>query len=70
MNKCLNYKNGLFQVTDVKMINEINIIGKADIKVDSEEFCQGNDDQENYHGMRWIIICSSTVLMLFLNCYL
>ena len=52
MNKCLNYKNGLFQVTDVKMINEINIIGKADIKVDSEEFCQGNDDQANYQGMR------------------
>ena len=36
---------------------EMNLIGEADIKVDSEEFCDANDDQANYDGMRWIIIC-------------
>ena len=44
----------------------MNIIGEAHIKVDSEEFCDANDqDQANYDGMRWIIICSSAVLMLY-----
>ena len=40
-------------------MNETNLISKADIKVDSEEFCQ-----ENYDGMRWIIICLFTVYLL------
>ena len=42
-------------------MNETYLIAKADIKVDSEEFCQAN-----YDGMKLIIICSSTVLMLYL----
>ena len=44
-------------------MNETNLIAKADIKVDPEEFCQAN-----YEGMRWIIICSSTLLMYFFYC--
>ena len=27
---------------------EMNLIAEADIKVDSEEFCDANDDQANY----------------------
>ena len=46
------------------------LIREADIKVDSEEICDANDDQANYDGMRWIIICSYTVLMyLFYSCF-
>ena len=41
---CQNY---FFQVTD-----EMNLIWKADIKVDSEEFYDVNNDQANYDGMR------------------
>ena len=41
------------------------LIGEADIKVDSEEFCDANDDQANYDGMWWIIICLSTVFKLY-----
>ena len=41
------------------------VIVKSEIKVDSEEFSDANDDQANYNGTRWIIICSSTVLMLY-----
>ena len=47
------------------MTDQINLIGKAEIKVDSEEFFQVNDDQANYDGMRLIIICSSTLLMMY-----
>ena len=47
-------------------MDEKNPMGKADIKVDPEEFCDPNDDQANYDGMKLIIICSSTVLMLYL----
>ena len=42
---------------------EMILIGEADIEVDSEEFCDANDDQANYDGNRWIIICLSTVLL-------
>ena len=60
-----NYQNYLFQKSDERMMNETNLIAKADIKVDSEEFCQAN-----YDGMKLIIICSSTVLMCLFYCYL
>ena len=50
----------MFQKSDKGITNDTNLIAKADIEVDSEEFCQ-----ENYDGKRWIIICSSTVLMLY-----
>ena len=46
-------------------MDENNPMGKADIKVCSEEFCDANDDQANYDGKRWIIICLSLVLMLY-----
>ena len=55
----------MFQASDEKIAKEIILIGEADIKVDSEEFCDTNDDQVNYDGMKWIIICSSTVFMLY-----
>ena len=55
--KYLDYYYYLFQASDEKIIEDINPIGKADIKVDSEEFCDANDDQANYDGTRWIIIC-------------
>ena len=42
-------------------MNDTILIAKADFKVDSEEFCHAN-----YDGMRWIIICSSTILMLYI----
>ena len=58
-----HYQNYFFQVTD-----EMNLIWKADIKVDSQEFSYVNDDQGIYDGMRWIIICSSIVLMMH-RCY-
>ena len=44
---------------------EMNLIGEADIKVESEEFCGAYDDQANYDGNRWIIISFSTVLTLY-----
>ena len=40
------------------------LIREADIKVDPEEFYDENGDQANYDGMRWIVICFSTVFML------
>ena len=43
----------------------MNPIVKADIKVDSKEFSDANDDQANYDGNRCIIICSSILLMLY-----
>ena len=56
----------MFQESDEKIAIEMVLVGEADIKVDSEEFCNANnDDQTNYEGMRSIIICSSTVLMLY-----
>ena len=42
----------------------MNVVVKADIKVNSEEFCAATEDQASYDGMRGIIICSSTVLIL------
>ena len=63
--KCLHYQNHLFQASDEKIEIEMILIREADIKVDSEEFCDANDDQTNYEGMRWIIICFSTVFMLY-----
>ena len=55
----------MFQASDEKIATEMILVGEADIKVDSEEFCDADDDQANFDGMRWIIICSSAVLMLF-----
>ena len=63
--KCLHYQNHLFQASDEKIEIEMILIREADIKVDSEEFCDANDGQANCDGMREIIICSSTVLMLY-----
>ena len=58
---CYNY---FFQASDKKIAMELNLIGEAYIKVDPEEFCDANEDQANYDGTRWIIICSSTGFML------
>ena len=55
----------MFQASDQKIAIEMSVIGEADIKVDSEEFCDLNDDQANYDGKRLIIICSSTDLKLY-----
>ena len=63
--KSLTCFNFLFQASDEKIAIEMNLIGEADIKVDSEEFYDVNDEQANYDGMRWIIICSSTVMMVY-----
>ena len=41
----------MFQKSDAGSKNETNLIAKAEIKVEPEEFCQ-----ENYDGMRWNII--------------
>ena len=68
LNKMLNYWNYFFQASDEKIAIEMSLIGEEDIKVDSEEFCDANDDQANYDGMMWIIICSSIVLMMH-RCY-
>ena len=54
----------MFQETDEGMNVEMVIV-KPEIKVDSEEFSDANDDQANYDGMRWIIVCSFTVSMLY-----
>ena len=45
----------MFQPSGEKIAMEMNLVGEADIKVDSEEFCDANDDQANYDGMRSII---------------
>ena len=45
----------MFQLSGEKITMEMNLVGEADIKVDSEEFCDANDDQANYNGMRSII---------------
>ena len=50
----------MFQETDEEMNIEMVIV-KSEIKVDSEEFSDANDDQANYDGTRWIIFCSSIV---------
>ena len=64
------YFHFLIQASDEKIAMEMNLIGEADIKVDSEEFCDAKDDQANYDGMRWIIIRLSTVLMPYrFYCY-
>ena len=65
--KSWNCYNFLFQASDEKIAMEMNLIGEADIKVDSEEFCNVNDDQANNDGNRWIIICLSRVVMLNYN---
>ena len=62
--KSVNCYNILFQASDEKIVIGMNLIREEDIKVDSEEFCDENDDQANYDGMRWIIICSSIVLIV------
>ena len=68
--KSFKYLNFLFQVSDEKIAMEMNLIEEADIKVDSEEFCDSNDNQANNDGMRWIIILLSTVLMPYrFYCY-
>ena len=59
----------MFQAPDGKIDIETKLIGDADIKVESEEFCDENDEQVNYDGTRWIIICLSTVFMLYGFCY-
>ena len=56
--KYFNYYNFLFQASDEKIAVEMDLIGEADIKVDSEEFFDPNVDQANYDGNMWIIICS------------
>ena len=67
----MNYFNFLIQASDEKIAMELNLIGEADIKVDSEEFWDANDDQANYDSMRWIIICLSIVFMphRFYSCF-
>ena len=45
----------MFQASDEKIAVEMNIIGEADIKVDSEELSHANDDQANYDGNGCII---------------
>ena len=62
---CYNF---LFQASDDKIAMEQNLVGEEDIKVDSEEFCDANEDQANYDGMRWIIIYSTIVLLMH-RCY-
>ena len=63
--KSFNCYNFLFQASDEKIAIEMNQIGEADVKVDSEDFCDVNDDQANNDGNRWIIICLSRILMLY-----
>ena len=53
------------------MMDEKDPMGKADIKANSEEFCDANGDQANCNGMERITICSTTFLMLhkFYRCF-
>ena len=64
--KSLTCFNIFFQVFDEKIAIEINLIGEADIKVDPEVFCDANDDQANFNGTRRIIICLSTIFILYI----
>ena len=43
-------------MTDEKIKNEMNLTVKTDVKIDSEEFCNANDDRTNDDGKRCIII--------------
>ena len=61
----LNCYNFLFQVSDEKIAIEKFLIQEANVEVDSEKFCNANDDQANYDGISWIIISLSIVLMLY-----
>ena len=54
----------MFQASDEKFAVEMSPIEEADIKVDFEELSDANDDQVNYDGTRWIVICLSAVFML------
>ena len=59
------------QASTEKIAIEMSPIEETDIKVDSEEFCDANDDQANYDGTRWIIICLSTgFIVAFINCFM
>ena len=40
----------MFQASDEKIAMEMDLVGEADIKVESEEFCDADDDQANYNG--------------------
>ena len=42
----------MFQTSDEKIAMEMNLIGEADIKDESEEFCDANDEKGNYDGTR------------------
>ena len=55
----------MFQASDENIDIRTNLIREADIKEESEEFCDANDDQANCSGTRWIVICLSTVFMLY-----
>ena len=61
----MNCYNILFQASDEKIAIEINLIGEANMKVDSEEFCDANDNQINYDGTRWINFRWFTVFMFY-----
>ena len=55
--KSLTCFNFLFQASDEKIGIGMNLIGEAEIKVESEEFCDEEFDQANNDGNRWTIIC-------------
>ena len=63
--KSLTCYNLLFQTSDEKIAIGMNLIREADIKVESEEFCDEEFDQANNDGNRWTIICLSTILVLY-----
>ena len=60
----MNYFYFLFQSSDKKIAMEMNLNGEADIKVDSEEFLDANNDQANCDGTMWIIIRFFTVFIM------
>ena len=64
-----------FQAFDEKIASEMNLIGEDDIKVESKEFCNANDEQANCSGTSWIIIClcyflcSIDFIVCFIICF-
>ena len=63
--KSLNIFHFLFQASNENIDIGTNLFEEVDIKEESEKFCDTYDDQANYSGTRWIVICLSTVFMLY-----
>ena len=67
----------MFQASDKKIAIEMHLIGEADIKVDSKEFYDTNEDQSNYFDTRGRLsfvypqfLCYINFIVAFIICFM